>query len=154
MAYTRRSFGGRHRMINDETNIFSWFFRTSPKKGDDNFFLCFRGGDDLQRMTFKGNLVEFRHRQKSTQIPISTAVSLYFLGVTLCVCVFFVLFVFFFVWMNNFCYSGHIGFFFCFFFVVYILSMMPWKFTGFFCFHFMFFVFLFFVVVRKNCNRW
>jgi len=32
--------------------IFLWFF--NPKKGA----FLFLGGDDLQRMTFKGNLVE------------------------------------------------------------------------------------------------
>jgi len=50
MAYTRRSFGGRHRMINDETNIFSWFFfGRLQKKGDDDFFFVF-----VEEMIFKG----------------------------------------------------------------------------------------------------
>ena len=61
-------------MINDETNIFSWVFSggsISPiKKGD--IFSLFLGGDDLQRMTFKGNLVEIHVNLRHRQLKINT----------------------------------------------------------------------------------
>jgi len=62
-------------MINDEKPIFfRGFFQgvrgSNSKKGD--IFSLFLGGDDLQRMTFKGNLVEIHVNLRHRQLKINT----------------------------------------------------------------------------------
>lgn len=155
MAYTRISFGGRHRMINDETNIFSWFFRTSPIKWDDFFSLFF-----MEEMIFKGwHLKEIwlNSDTDKNQHKFSnkhSRLSIVFRCNIVCVYV-FLLFSFLYGWIIFATPVTSFFFLFCFFRGLYFIDDAL-EVHGIFLFSFHVFCFFFFslFVVRKNCNRW